>query len=245
MAYSRFAEIYDSLINEDIDYLTWSDFIREKCLELNIRTDDYLDLGCGTGNLSINLSRGFKRTWCVDLSEEMLIIAESKFRDKGIKAKFVNQDMRYLKLNNRFDLITCALDSTNYLTEDRDLDIFFLGVATHLKEKGLFIFDINSEYKLEKILGDNIFTYNSDEIVYLWENTLDNRIVEMYLTFFISEGKLYERFDEVHRERIYSTEEIEQALKQNGLNIVAKVDNYTNNPVKADSERITYIVVKG
>jgi ubiquinone/menaquinone biosynthesis C-methylase UbiE len=245
MAYSKFAEIYDNLINEDIDYLSWSNFIKSKCSELNIIKDDYLDVGCGTGNLSINLSRDFKRTWCVDLSEEMLIIAERKFRDSGIKARFVNQDMKSLKLNNKFDLITCALDCTNYLIEDGDLEEFFTGVCLHLKEKGAFIFDINSEYKLKNVLGDNIFTYNSEDIVYLWENTIDNSVLDMYLTFFIKEGRHYERFDEVHRERIYSNEEIESTLKKSGLSIITKMDNYTDTSVKTNTERITYIVAKG
>lgn len=244
MAYSRFAEIYDNLITEDIDYNAWSKFIKDNCKKYNITTDDYLDIGCGTGNLSINISGDFKRTWCVDLSEEMLIVAESKFRSSRRKARFIQQDMRDINLNSSFNLITCALDCTNYLTEDGDLEDFFFGVSKHLKDNGVFIFDINSQHKLTNIIGNNIFTYNSEEIVYLWENRIIDNVVEMYLTFFVREGDTYERFDEMHQERIYSEEDIETALESSGLTVISKMDNYTSCEVLNSTERITYIVTK-
>ena len=54
-AYNKFAKIYDTLIYEDIDYLSWSKFILDKYNSFNNEKDDYLDIGCGTGNLAINI----------------------------------------------------------------------------------------------------------------------------------------------------------------------------------------------
>lgn len=242
--YSKFAEIYDKLIYEDIDYLSWSKFLEIKCKKYDIRNDNYLDLGCGTGNLSINLSKNFARSWCVDLSEEMLIIAERKFRDRRIKARFIRQNMIDLNLNCKFDLITCVLDCTNYLVNDGELDRFFNKIYEHLDDSGIFVFDINSKYKLENIIGDNIFTYNSDEVVYIWENQIDDNVVEMDLTFFIKDGEKYERFDEFHRERIYCDNYVEEALMRNNLQIKEKCNNYTDYDINDSCERITYIVSK-
>ncbi|NLZ48956.1 MAG: class I SAM-dependent methyltransferase [Clostridiales bacterium] len=241
-AYNKFAEIYDSLIYEDIDYVAWSNFILDKYNNFSNKKDDYLDLGCGTGNLAINIAPFFNNNWCVDLSEDMLIIAENKFRNKKQRAKFVKQDMKELNLNRKFDLITCSLDCTNYLTEEGELQKFFICIRNHLKEQGMFVFDINSDYKLKNILGNNTFTYNEEDIVYIWENTLEDNILEMYLTFFIKEDDLYERFDEVHVERIYSEVEIDEALKGAGLSIINKLDNYTDSSVSATTERITYFI---
>ena len=243
-AYNKFAKIYDTLIYEDIDYLSWSKFILDKYNSFNNEKDVYLDIGCGTGNLAINIVPFFNNNWCVDLSEDMLIMAENKFRGKKLKAKFVRQDMRALNLNRKFDLITCSMDCTNYLTEDGDLVKFFTCIRNHLKDQGLFVFDINSQYKLENILANNTFTYNEEDIVYIWENTLEGNLLEMYLTFFIKDGDLYDRFDEVHLERIYREDEIAKALEDSGLSIASKLDNYTDSSVKTTTERITYFVRK-
>lgn len=243
-AYNRFADIYDSLITEDVDYSVWQTFIMKKCDEYNIQRRDYLDLGCGTGNLSLEICKYFTRCWCVDLSEDMLLIAEKKFRDRKIKARFIRQNMTELNLNSKFDLITSALDCVNYLCSEGELNKLFGRIYEHLSDGGIFIFDINSEYKLRNILGENIFTYNSDDVVYIWENSILNDITEMELTFFVKNRDLYERFDEIHRERIYTDIEIRESLRKNGLQVVDILDNYKEAIPDMKSERITYIISK-
>lgn len=242
--YKELAEVYDELINQDIDYKKWCEFILMKCKQLKVYSIDYLDLACGTGNFTVELCGAFKHTWAVDLSCDMLTKAEEKIRKAGAKAKFVCQDISNLKLNHKFDLISCCLDSTNYILDSEKLKKFFQGVFNLLKDNGLFVFDINSYYKLTEILGNNTFTYDDDELVYIWENYLENDIVDMNLTFFIKHGQVYERFDETHLERAYKERYIEEILQAIGFKIEGKFDNYTENPVKDDSERIVYIVRK-
>ena len=126
----------------------------------------------------------FKNTWLVDMSNEMLSEAESKLRNMGVKARFVCQNIKDLNLNKKFDLITCCLDSTNYILKEKDLINYFHNVKMHLKEDGIFVFDINSYYKLTDILGNNVYNYDDDNVTYIWENSLNNEIVDMFLTFF-------------------------------------------------------------
>jgi SAM-dependent methyltransferase len=66
-------------------------------------------------------------------------------------------------LNHKFDLITCILDSTNYILSEEDLENYFKSVYKHLKDNGLFIFDINSYYKLTEILGNNTYNFDNEE----------------------------------------------------------------------------------
>ena len=66
--------------------------------------------------------------------------------------------MSELSLNRKFDLITSVLDSTNYIIEEDKFVNYLMGVKEHLNDNGLFIFDINSYYKLSNILGNNILT---------------------------------------------------------------------------------------
>lgn len=244
MTYGEFAKIYDKLIFEDIDYEKICVRINELIKIHNGGNTDYLDLACGTGNVGIKMAENFKNVYAVDLSEEMLGETYDKFRKIRKPCKIICQDMTELSLNHSFDVITCVLDSTNYIVEDGDLEAYFSCVYSHLKEGGLFIFDINSFYKLTNILGNNIYTYSTEEVFYTWENTLEDNIVDMFLTFFVRQGDLYERFEEEHQERAYTEEEIEETLKKCGFTILNKYNGYSEEPVTENSERIMYIIKK-
>ncbi|WP_027626864.1 class I SAM-dependent DNA methyltransferase [Clostridium lundense] len=242
--YKDFAHIYDELIKGDIDYAKWASTMLELCDKYNVKRRDYLDLACGTGNITEQVGKSFLNTWAVDLSYDMLTEAEEKLRAKSIKGKFVCQDISNLNLNKEFDLITCCLDSTNYIIEKEKLETYFKGVYHHLKNSGIFIFDINSYYKLTEILGNNIYNYDSEDVYYIWENNFQEDIVDMYLTFFIKEGEVYKRFDEFHRERAYTNEEIEEVITKCGFEILDKLDNYEDTFLKEDTERIAYVLKK-
>ena len=242
--YKEFACIYDELINSDIDYKTWASKILCICKEYHLDMESYLDLACGTGNLTIEIANEFKHTWAVDLSCDMLSQAEKKMRDARVGAKFVCQDICELNLDNTFNLITCCLDSSNYILEKENFKKYLLGAYDLLKDDGLFIFDINSYYKLTNVLGNNIYNYDSDDVVYIWENYLENDIVEMNLTFFVKEGQVYRRFDEQHSERAYKEEYVESVIKEIGFEIIKKMDNYEDKAVSKITERICYVLKK-
>lgn len=242
--YKEFAHIYDKLINKDIDYEKWANVILKICKEQSLGKNDYLDLGCGTGNLTEQILPEFDNTWAVDLSYEMLTEAENKMRNKGKKVKFICQDITELNLNRKFDLITCCLDSTNYILDEIEVKKYFQCVFNHLKDNGIFIFDINSYYKLTKILGNNIYNYDDENVTYIWENHLEDEIVDMYLTFFVKEGDLYRRFDEEHSERAYEFEQIRLLLSEAGFEAIKIMDNYEDKDITNTTERIVYVVRK-
>lgn len=244
MAYGEFAKIYDDLINEDINYDNMVSRIIEICNEHNIECKDYLDVACGTGNVTVRLAKHFKDIYAVDLSEDMLREAFNKLKENRIKGKIICQDMTEMQLNRKFDLITSVLDSTNYITDEDDLEKYFSSVKEHLKDDGIFIFDVNSYYKLSEILGNNIYTYSEEDVFYTWENVFEDDMVSMFLTFFVKQGEFYERFEEEHFERAYKEEELESALSNCGLKVINKFDGYSNNKVQANSERIVYVVKK-
>lgn len=244
MAYGEFAKIYDDLINEDINYDNMVSRIIEICNEHNIECKDYLDVACGTGNVTVRLAKHFKDIYAVDLSEDMLREAFNKLKENRIKGKIICQDMTEMQLNRKFDLITSVLDSTNYITDEDDLEKYFSSVKEHLKDDGIFIFDVNSYYKLSEILGNNIYTYSEDDVFYTWENVFEDNMVSMFLTFFVKKGELYERFEEEHFERAYKEEELESALSNCGLKVINKFDGYSNNKVQVNSERVVYVVKK-
>lgn len=242
--YKDFAQIYDELVNTDIDYKSWASSILSICKENSINMESYLDLACGTGNLTVQIASEFKNIFAIDLSSEMLSQAEMKMRKANIKVRLLCQDICKLNLPNDFNLITCCLDSSNYILEKENFKKYLLGVYGLLKNDGLFIFDINSYYKLTTILGNNIYNYDDNHVVYIWENYLESDIVDMSLTFFVKEGQVYRRFDEQHSQRAYTEEYVENLLKEIGFKLIKKMDKYEEKEVSEKTERICYVLKK-
>ena len=149
--YDEFANIYDRLQN--IDYASFVDYYQKIFESFSLKPELVLDLACGTGNVTIPLAeRGYDMIG-VDMSGEMLNIAADKARAKNLDILFLNQDMTEFELYGTVDAIVCSLDGVNYLTEDWQLEQLFALVKNYLNPDGIFIFDINSKYKLSKVLS--------------------------------------------------------------------------------------------
>lgn len=239
-SYTGFSKIYDELINEDIDYRRISDFILSKSKGKEL----YLDLGCGTGNLSSLIGPFFKETYLVDLSSDMLTEAEDKFNHLKIPHTSFAISMTEISFRKKFDLITSSIDAVNYLLQEEDVQELFLRVHEHLEENGVFVFDVNSSYKIREILGNNDYVLTREDLVYTWENYFEDDVVEMSLNFFIRKGNLYERIEEVHEERAYEAEILLSMLREAGFMNITVCEDYSDQPINETTERITFIVRK-
>lgn len=244
--YTRFAEIYDRLTH-DINYTRWADYIQSAFKKFRCSPRLILELGCGTGSLALELSKRGYDMVAVDSSVDMLGKAYQKARAAGAEILFLNQDMREFELYGTVDAVICMLDSINYITSIKDIKKVFSLVRNYLNPGGLFIFDVNSPYKLSHILGNETFYELDDEISWVWQSTYDpNRKIAVFdITFFVkTRDGLYERFDEIHRERAYSREEIAGALKHAGLELLGDYGNLSFSKPGPLEERIFYIAQK-
>lgn len=219
-SYGDFAYIYDDLIEQD--YGKWADYIEDIFKRYNKKPELVLDLACGTGGLTVELAKRGYDMIGVDLSYDMLNVAMEK--SQGLNIQYLCQDMTEFELYGTVDAIVCTLDAINYLTSEKQLSRTFHWVNNYLNPDGLFIFDINTEYKLKTVLGNNKFIYDRGDIFYTWENKYNEKtkISTQNLTFFKSDGDTYSRIDETHRQRAYSYGEIGKILKQNGLILLDK-----------------------
>lgn len=237
-AYGKFAAVYDSLM-EDVPYGKIADIVDSKIKKHNIKNNIVLDLACGTGTLTHELSKKGYEMIGADISCEMLEIA----REKNPDVLFLNQPMEDFELYGTVGAIVCCLDSINYLLDEESLNTTFKLCNNYLEPDGLLIFDINSEYKFKNVLADNIYTYDSEDIFYVWENNFveKERLCDFYLTFFVKNKDAYTRFDEVHTERVYSDDEITKALTKNGFSVIERLDDFSDKPATKNSERIMYV----
>jgi len=240
--YSGFAYIYDALM-QDMDYDRWVEYLNEIFKRFGVKPELVLELACGTGNICIRLAKQGYDMIGLDSSEDMLNVAVQKSKDSGLDILFLHQDMREFELYGTVDAILCMLDSINYITDPNDLKKVFKLVNNYLNPGGLFIFDINSKYKLSTILGNNTFSVDENDIFYVWENNYEekNQICNFYLTFFVKEGSKYDRIDEIHQERAYIISEIKQYLEHAGLQCLGVFDQLTFAEPADDSERIFFI----
>lgn len=243
--YADFAQIYDEL--QDIDYNSFAEYYEKLFRHFNIRPKYILDIGCGSGSITIPLARCGYAVTGIDISGEMLALAAEKAENESLDILFLNQDMTELELIDPADAAVCALDGVNYLTNDGDLKRLFTGIARYLNPGGIFIFDLNSEYKMKHVLDENTFVYDEDDAFCVWSSSYDsdNKICSFFLDFFIkAESGLYKRSEEYQEERAYSSAEIKTAAEEAGLEPAAVYDDRSFDNARPDSERIFYVLKK-
>jgi ubiquinone/menaquinone biosynthesis C-methylase UbiE len=242
--YSGLAEIYDRTI--DMDYDKWADFVKSyfESKGSGIRGKRLLELGCGTGNMTLRLKSLGADVTAIDISQEMLTVAEEKSWSKKIKLSYLNQDMVNFNIQRKFSIAASFCDGYNYILEKENLKESFKRVFNHLDKGGYFIFDISTPYKLKNKVGNNTFTLNEEDISYIWDNYLEDDTIEMYLTFFVKQDKLYRRLEEHHIQRIYEIDFIEKSLEEAGFKNIEIYDDYSLQPANMESLRATFIAMK-
>lgn len=244
--YNNFAYIYDKLMY-DVNYSAWADYMEKIFHRYDLRPELVLDLGCGTGSLCIELAKRKYDMIGIDLSYDMLSCAREKSVQEEQNILFLNQDMTEFELYGTVDAILCLMDSVNYITKKNDIKKIFKLVRNYLNPGGLFIFDINTKYKLEQVLGSNVFYDVGDDITYIWQNRYNKNtgICEFDLTFFVKEGAKYARYEELHEERAYSIDEIKEFIKGSELELLGVFNNLSFKPSLNNSERLFFVCRKG
>ena len=237
--YNSFAKVYDRL-TDDVDYDRIFQYVEKIFAKYQVKPELVLELACGSGNFTKRLVDSGYDVIGIDSSVEMLDIA----KEKCPQALLLQQDMTDFELYGTVDAIICILDGVNYVTDKRKLRRMFKWVENYLNPEGIFIFDINSEYKLKNVIGNNTFIRSEDDIFYSWENELENDRVHFYLTFFNREGDKYERFEEIHTERIYKTDEIKEIIESSGMKILGVFPEYKFTEVSKKDERIFFVARK-
>lgn len=244
-AYSCFAEVYD-LFMDNVPYEEWSEYLGMLLREYGISEGLVLDLGCGTGTLTELLAEQGYDMIGVDASEEMLQMAMDKKARSQKDILYLLQDMREFELYGTVRAVVSICDSINYLMEYEDLVQVFSLVNNYLDPGGVFIFDLNTIYKYENLLGDKTIAEDREESSFIWDNFYDKeeQVNEYDLSLFIRQkGDLYRKYTETHYQRAYELGTVKKALKEAGLEFVVVYDAFTKEPPRPDSERI-YVIAR-
>lgn len=243
-AYTAFAQYYDEL-TQNVHYIKQADYIESLLKRFNHNPGLTLDLACGTGSLTVELKKRGLDIYGVDGSADMLMQAQSKAAAQGLSILFLNQRMQNLDLYGTIDTCICTLDSLNHIIKTEELQQAFDKVSLFLNPSGLFIFDVNTPYKHERILADNVFVYDKKDVFCVWQNTpLENLTTRISLDFFEKQGNLYRRYSESFCERAYTAKQLEDMLKNAGFEILSVFGELTFESPGDDTQRNVYIVKK-
>ncbi len=237
--YGIFANYYDYLMT-DVDYDAWTERIIQVIKQQVVNGKTLVDLACGTGNISNRLARKGYRVTGIDISEEMLMIAQDKAYEKNLRIQYFKQDMKQFKIHQKVDIITCICDGINYLLTDEALETFFKNASQQLVNEGLMVIDMSSVYKYEHVLSKRTIAELDDQVSFIWENHYDLKtgILEFDIAFFVPEPEteFFRKLMEHHVQKSHTLENLEKAYN-NYFDCVQIVDGETGLDLHESSER--------
>lgn len=250
MAYEQFANAYDRLM-ADMPYPAWIRWTKERCRQYGLEPGTIVELGCGTGEISLRLaSEGFK-VYGIDLSEDMLTIAQSKSeRQKPLgsgSVTWIHGDMRDWSLPEQVELIVSYCDCFNYLLEMDQIEASFRRAYEGLAPGGLFLFDMLSASVYEAYAALQPFILNEDDISYIWTCELDDDRSEIQhdLSIFMQkENGDYRKIEESHVQRAYDVNQLRTCLEAVGFAKVDLMADFSTQAPDRESERLFFAAHK-
>ena len=216
-AYHELAKSYDRLTN-DVDYRATVDFYLRILEKEGLKPRTAVDLACGTGSVAMILADMGMDVIAVDMSEEMLTVAQQKAQELTAPPRFVCQPLQELRLPRGVDLAVCALDSLDYITDPDDCREAIRRVYKSLNPGGIFVFDVNTPEKLRAMDGQ-VFLDEDDDVYCVWRGEFDEQtnICSYGMDLFQRRGTVWHRSFEEHREYAYSAEQLMGYLKAAGF----------------------------
>jgi len=239
-SYEALAGWYDALTT-DVDYPRWARYVERHFAKAGRPVERVLDLACGTGSLTWELAQAGYEMVGVDLSADMLAVAEEKCRNLEPRPVFFQEPMEALRLPMEVDACVCCLDSVNYVLQPKKVAAAFKRVWECLRPGGLFLFDVDTPKKLEGMDGQ-VFLDETEEVFCVWrgEYSRKKRICSLWMDIFHREGEVWLRGEELHRERAYTDEELTGFLKEAGFTKIKRHGELKMAPPKGDEDRIFY-----
>jgi SAM-dependent methyltransferase len=230
-AYDRLAPVYDEFTSAN-NYELWLGEVLLPELEKHGLQEGWaLDVGCGTGRaFDPLLDRGWEVVGC-DASAGMLAQAGEKF---GERVQLIHADARELGViphpdgetgGEGFQLVLLLNEVVNYLTEDGDLERAFTGIHRNLSRDGLVVFDANTLLWFRESFASG----KSEEMSargWDWHGLSED----------VERGAIYEASfsgqgveSNVHRQRHWTPDQVEEALRAVGLRPLATLGQREEN----------------
>lgn len=241
--YAALAAAYDAL-TQDAAYRRRAAYIHRLLKKERRPVETVLDLGCGTGTITCLLAAlGYQMTG-VDLSEEMLTEAARKAETLPPERRplLLHQSMDRLRLLEPVDAAVSTLDALNYLTGEKALRETLRRVHRWLRPGGVFLFDVNTPYKLRRMDGQ-LYIDETDETYCVWRTDFSERtrVCTYGVDLFRRRADgAWERSWEEHRERAWEVEELSAMLADAGFERIMATGDLRGGPPRPDEDRVIF-----
>lgn len=240
------AEFYD-VLNEKKSLAT--NQVIEKILKKH-KVKTVLDVTCGTGSQVFFLAKHGYQVTGSDISPKMLAVAKNKAKKEKLKIKFIESDMRTVKVG-KFDAVLSIFNAVGYLTK-AGFEKAMRSVHANLNDGGLFVFDnFNLNYLLKNnnianLTIDWIEKLDKKQIRYIQYSTItQDGVLASYTTSYEQKGDTNSRMSQdVQTLQVYSAQQLKTMLQKTGFKVIetCAVDGSKFSDTK--SERILVVAQK-
>jgi 2-polyprenyl-3-methyl-5-hydroxy-6-metoxy-1,4-benzoquinol methylase len=239
---------YDNLYDKK-DYKKECDLI----LKYSIKKNNVLDVGCGTMNHTIMLSKFFKNITALDVSKEMLDKGTLKLKNLNIhNVTTICDFVSNLTEEKKYDTVISMFNVINHILTLKDLIIFFNSISNLLEKDGTFIFDswngvasiLDPPYEKSKKIVNGI-----DYELNVETNTKTNFLnliseIETKIKVSKTNGEIYE-FNYNLSQKLWTIDVICDILSTNNLEVLKIIPYHDDNgELKITDQRVTFICKK-
>jgi len=214
------------MLYKDKDYESESNYIISLIKKYNPEAKSILDLGCGTGrHAELFSNKGFI-VLGVDQSKYMLNEAMNR---KNNNLDFIEGDVRFLKLDKKFGVVTALFHVLSYQITNKDVESLIRTAYNHLNKNGLFIFDFwygpaviiqKPEVRIKELENDNI------KFIRIAKPMIDfsRNVVKVCYKIFVvdKKNKTFLEHEESHPMRFFFHPELELFIENIGFKLESK-----------------------
>ncbi|OMC79909.1 SAM-dependent methyltransferase [Paenibacillus odorifer] len=254
-SYGKFAYVYDELM-ADMPYPDWISFTEAAWSKYG-KPLTVAELGCGTGSITIPLAGSGYHMTGIDLSSDMLSVAQRKMEEHPQGRRFlregsvrwIRQNMKEWELPELVDSVISFCDCLNYVLEEDDISAVFASTYAGLKQGGTFLFDVHHPNTLIRYEEEQPFILDEPSVSYIWTCEMDvpRREIEHHLSIFAREdghSDRYRRFEETHIQRAYDPNWMKEELLKAGFSDVKIYADFEWVEAEDDAERLFYVAIK-
>ena len=239
--YDSIASRYDELIPDPEGMM---EFYRDIA---RTTTGDILEIGCGTGRLSLLLGQLGHKVMACDVSPEMIRVAQRKLTNLNnpkCDVEFLVADVRELSFQRKFDLVFMPGGVFEYLLTTNDQRKALTQISRILNNRGRLIFDMITPPTLTKRRtkdARNQLVSSGDAWTYSWVKAQYDHFYQIALrrSFF----EVYDASGEMTRkhcfqfvQRYSNRTEISLILELSGFKVENLFGDFDYSPFSRNSE---------